>query len=205
MKTETPRIPDDLVRRIEEDVKHTGLDSKNKWWVQAAEHYLNCKKAYQTQGMHMIFTKNKGHCIKCKREVNVGEWIFFGRGVGKVCLDCSVEGVGGKAAAQKYLRMRQYQKAIKALKKELDSVADKVEVYNVAEKHQEISEQRKRTDDIIRRYLTQAVATEQEKQVLQALMEHDRDLDKYQYDLEEWLRGKLFGPRIKKKQKAYEV
>jgi hypothetical protein len=204
----TLRISEDLIKQVQTDIEKRGV-TQTQWFLDAAEHYLACSKTEKTESMRLIVFKYAGTCLKCGRRVEGGEWGLYGRGVGVVCMDCYVEKIGDKSLVAKYLKTREYERLVKVLKQQADGYADKVEIYAVGEKHGEVTQEIKKTDELVKRYLTSAVATDQEKQVLENLVQREKDIDRYLYDLEEYLKNKLIGgvkiERKKQQQKAYET
>lgn len=201
----TVRFPKELAELIGADAENKNV-SQSQWMRDAAEHYLSCAKTDKVQSMKLIVFKYPTKCLKCGKQIEVGEWGLWGRGQGTICMDCYVERMGDKTYVTKYLKLRELKQAERAVKEELAKDLDKIDIYRVAEKHEEIDKLRQQILDLVRKFLTSQIGTDKEKEVIENLMQHDGTLDQYEHDIEEWLRIKLLGVKVKKKkQKAYEV
>ena len=164
------RISDTLAASIEKDTKEQGLASENEWMINAFEHFLTCKKTEQIAGMKLMVLKYDGHCIKGDHEVKAGDWAYYGRGVGVICLDCAIsQGLGDKTLVTKYLKLREYQRLVKALKNEADRLADKVEGLTVADRFENIEKMNADLHKLVMGYLKGEFANDKERNILEEI------------------------------------
>lgn len=181
-------LDDDLAKRIEEDAKQQNFESETAYVVTAIEHFLKCKKAEVSQAMHLIVTQYDGSCLKCGHKVERGSFVWYGKGVGLVCLDCWIEKLGDKAVVAKYLKMRELKITIVALTKEADRLAEKVEAFKAVDKLEALYEKIDRIIELERKFLTEKIGTPEEKQVWDELVRMKLEGKEALRDVREFLR-----------------
>lgn len=158
------RLPEDLVQALENDVKQKGLPSENEYMIQALRHFITCTKTDESASMKLIVLRYDATCLKCHKHVAVGQWALYGKGVGIICIDCYVERIGDKATVAKFLKNREYDQSIRAMKREAERLADKVEVLVFAGK---LDEYLKKFDELRvlgLQYMKEPFAKEEEQQ-----------------------------------------
>lgn len=99
---------------------------------------INCEPDSERQQienrMHMIVLRYPGHCLKCQKALSPGDWALYGQGIGAICIDCFTQRIGDKALLAKYLKLREYERIINALKIEAERLAQTVEFGQIVEK-----------------------------------------------------------------------
>jgi len=200
------RLPENLVKDILDDFSQRGFDSENTYAIEAFEHFLKCRKVELSQSMKLIVTKYKGHCLKCKDEIPVASWALYGRGIGLICLDCYVERIGDKTLVAKYLKNRELKKVSKALQVECDRLANvidehkqKINIYKVGEKHQELEEYQNTTMQLLNDFLKNKIGTDKEAEAFEEIKRRNQQVEQYLRDIEALIQKSLFKPIEKKK------
>lgn len=190
------RMTKELKDAIEKDAKQGSFPSMNEWLTEAAKHFLECKKAYQASSMRLIVLKYSGYCLnpKCKRKVEVGEWAYYGRGVGIICLDCFIERLGDKAVIAKYMKMRELRHMIKVFQAELGRLADKLDIYATADKLDELHKQATELKNLCFRYLKECVGRPEEQKALEEVIRATQKELEMLHNMEEF-----FAKRLKRK------
>jgi len=161
------RLPDALADAFETEARNQKGKSENDLFIEALEHFLSCKKEDVSAAMKLIVLKYPGKCLKHGGEVPAGTWAWYGRGVGIICLDCFVQRIGDKAVVAKYLKKREYEQVIKALKAEADNLADKVEKGQLIEKVERLYNSYQQLYEMVTKYLKEGIGTTEEKQRLE--------------------------------------
>lgn len=161
------RIPDELGIRVEKDAKEKGI-SENDWGTMCIEHFLTCKKLEQVGGLKLIMSKFPNNCLKadCRKEINIGDYVLWGKGVGVICMDCYVKRYGDKALIAKDLKMRELRQTIKAYNKELDRLSKKVNKYQFYEKVQVLQDHAAEVQTLATKYMKQEFVDGAEKEKL---------------------------------------
>lgn len=165
----TYRIPDNLIKQIQRDMERRNITSENEWAIQAFQHVLTCKKLEPNAEMKLIVLRYPAKCIKCGSNIDAGSWGLWGRGVGAVCMDCYIERIGDKALVAKWLKMRQYQRLIKALKNEAERLGTEVEMYKLGEKVKKIDGLVSELHKKVMEYLRAQVGTADENKALEEI------------------------------------
>lgn len=199
----TYRVPEKLIGKVQRDMKEQGIISENEYVLQAMQHFLECKKADVTQSMKLIVLKYDGKCLKCNNKVAAGNWAYYGRGVGIVCLDCSVlKGHGDKALVAKYLKSREFAHLIKSLRSEADRLADKVEIFTMGDKLASWKKKSLEVKELVFKYLTELQGTDRERQVLEEIARQSKREDELLRDIESFFERHI---KIKKWKKKIHV
>lgn len=198
------RMTKELKDAIEKDAKQGSFPSMNEWLTEAAKHFLECKKAYQTSSMRLIVLKYSGYCLnpKCKRKVDVGEWAYYGRGVGIICLDCFIERLGDKTVIAKYMKMRELKHSIKVFQAELDNLADKLDIYATADKLDQLHKEAVELKKFCMRYLKEAIGRPEEQKALEDVIRATNDMVAILRAMEEFFEKRL---KRKIKKAPYET
>ncbi|MDH5481579.1 MAG: hypothetical protein OEY22_01675 [Candidatus Bathyarchaeota archaeon] len=164
------RIPEKVDKDIERDLKEQGLPSENEYVIKALEHYLKCKQTEVIQSMKLIVFRYPAPCLDCKREIKTGEWGYWGRGIGAICIDCSVKRYGTKAQAKLVIMVKTLQWQKQALTTEIDELAEryrKLNFYEILERMHLGSEDLQK---LVSEYLkTNFQKPEQETKILEEL------------------------------------
>jgi len=158
------RLPDDLAQALTDDVKQKGLPSENEYMIQALRHFLKCTKTDESASMKLIVLRYATTCLKCHHSIEAGKWALYGKGIGAICIDCYVERIGDKATVAKFLKNREYDQTIKAMKREAERLADKVEVLVFAGKLDEYLKKFEELRILGLQYMKQPFVKEEEQQ-----------------------------------------
>ena len=127
------RGPEDLFQKFEAEANRTGK-SMNQLMLDAMDHWLKCDKAEGIEQLHMIVLKYSTRCKgKCKRELQAGDWAYYARGFGAICLDCFIERLGDKAVVKKFMKIKELKWTQKALETQLNEKAEKLREFNFYE------------------------------------------------------------------------
>jgi hypothetical protein len=194
VKQKSLRIPDDLDKINEDDRKQKNISSENDYYLQALEHFHKCKKLEESASMKPIILRYSGTCLKCKQPVDAGQWALYGRGVGVVCMDCYIERIGDKPLIAKFLKMRELDQTVKALRHEALKLADKVEVLQFASKLDAVFKKDEEMRNLVFSYLRQGAAAENERVNLEDIVRAQQELQALLNDLKSF-----FEKRIKTK------
>ena len=200
----TFRLPDKLLKALEDDAKQRKVDNLSDEVLDALNHFLKCHSTEETQMMKLIILRYKATCLKCHREVGAGEYAIYGRGVGAICLDCHVERVGDKTTIAKYLRNRELDKVFHALKRECETLAERLEVFRTVEKFETIVQAQKNVNELIDKYLRSGLATPQEQNLLLEIKERKKSLEEMEEDVRKFIAKYMKDVRWLKKKKTPE-
>jgi len=171
-------LPKRLADAISRDWRQQkGIDSENQYVIKALEHFLICKDGMSSSQMRLIVLQYPAKCMRCHQHIDAGNWALYGRGVGAICMDCYVERIGDKALVAKFLKMREYKQIVKALQKEAERLAVKVEVGKVAEYVEEMKEKTKIIYARLMSYF-RAMGNINERQELEELMRVIKEQEK---------------------------
>ena len=173
VNSRTIRMPEDLAIKIEKDAIAQNIPSENEYIVKALEHFLKCKKAETVQRMKQIVFRYVAKCLKCGRQIEVGEWGLWGRDVGAICIDCYIKRYGDKTALHQYMKLKEIKWMIKVGTTELDKITEKLKDFSFYEIIQEIHIG---YQEIHKRFEEWKAITEdeQEKQKATEILEHLR-------------------------------
>lgn len=150
----------------------------------------------ETPTLKPIITKYPAKCHKCANEIDVGSPAYWSKGV-IICMDCFVQSLGDKALASKYLKMRELNKTMRALKAQADQYADLINEIKYEVKFAELS---KKIDELLRLnydYLKN-VGEPQEKDLFKNLSEHFKEVKKEWEELKAVISAKIQPIRKKK-------
>lgn len=131
------RIPKSLADYIEAEAKRRSL-SFTEVLNEILEKGVKKGDKAETEALKFIPLKYPGRCLKCQRNVEQGEWAYWGRGVGVICTDCFSERHGDRATAKLVVKRKEEEFAVKVLKKRVDVLADKFRDFNYWEILQEL-------------------------------------------------------------------
>lgn len=180
MKQKNFRLGDRLADQIEKDREDKNL-SLNDYGIKALQHFISCSKGSgDQQGLRLILAKYPDTCAKaqCNNKIEVGDHCLWGRGMGVICMDCYVTRIGDKALVAKYLKMREYKQTIKALHKEADRLAEKVEDHQFYIVLDDMHKAAKESTAAVMKYLTSGLASKKEKEVLdKVILSNDMTLE----------------------------
>jgi hypothetical protein len=205
-KSKTYRIPEDLCKRIEEEVerrKQTNPNfSENDWQIEAAEHYLQCDKELQGS-WRLIPLKFSGKCILHPNEtIEAGHWAFYAKGIGVICPDGFIEKFGAKTEIKMLLKKRHLERTISFLEQKLNELAGKVEKHEEHETVEKIYTMVSEFHKISMEYYRRGLGTPDENKIVSQIISLSQKI----YDaLEDW-RAYILGKSKKKKQttEAYQ-
>jgi hypothetical protein len=199
------RLPDKLFKALEDDMNQRKVKSFSEELIQALEHFLKCHATEEANMMKLIILRYKANCLKCHRKIDAGEYAIYGRGVGAICLDCHVQRVGDKTAIAKYLRNRELDKVYHALKRECETLAERVEVFRTLDKFESIVEAQKSVNELIEKYLKSGLATPEEQNILLELKERKKSLEALEEEVRKFMERYLKDARwLKKKARPEE-
>jgi len=68
----------------------------------------------------LIVTKFKSKCVKCGREIGIGENALWVKGLGVICLECSIP--HDKSLLTKYIKVKELERVKKMLSEECDKL-----------------------------------------------------------------------------------
>jgi hypothetical protein len=121
-------------------------------------------------------------------------------------LDCYTARLGDKTLVTKFLKMREYETIIKALKAEADKLADKVELYGLADKWQALLEADQKLRTLIRDYLTKEVGSDRERRVLEDVESQEQKVQELANQVQTYLEKQALRKKAKPQvQQSYEV
>ena len=198
------RLPEKLLKACEDDLKQRGVKDFTQYTREALEHFLKCHDAEPSQAMKLIILKFDGKCLKCGGKVTSGSYALWSRGVGVVCLDCHIQRVGDKTSVAKYLRNRELDKVANALKRECDLLAEKVEVFRTVDKLEGLIEGRKRSEELIDKYLKSGLATPEEEELLMKFKEQGLEIAKLGEEVRRFIERYLKTSKWKKRKEEQE-
>jgi len=189
---------------MEEDAKIRGEKSLTDYIQKTVEHFLKCKETEISNVMKLIILKYDGTCLKCKRKVEAGSYALYGHGLGIICLDCHVERVGDKTTVAKYLRNRELDKITSALKREADTLAEKVEVYRTIDKMEQVADSHKKLEELINKYLKSGLATPDEQNLLLEVKEEKKKFERLEEEVRRFIDRYLKSAKWIRKKKEEE-
>jgi hypothetical protein len=156
--------------------------------------------------MKMITLKYPTRCIKkdCGKELNVGEWALYGRGVGAICIDCYVTRIGDKALMAKDIIMHEKLRLIKLYTAEVDRLRGKVEFGQFEEKVDVLFKETSDIHKAINEYFRAGIGTEQDRQQLDEILKRTEPLPPTIKMIQDFILSHRVKPVEKKKVAPYE-
>ena len=146
------RISEKICKDFEDEAKRKDK-SLSELANDAFEHYLTCKKTERTARLIEIPLKYSTTCLRCKRKLEQGTWVFWGRGVGVICGDCFATRYGNKAIAHLIVREKELRHAIKALTQEIDEKAGQLRNFNFYEIIERLYQENQETIKLANQFL----------------------------------------------------
>ena len=143
--------------------------------------------------LRMIITKYPAKCTQCTSQIPVGSPAYWSKGV-IICMDCFVKSLGDKALASKYLKMRELNKTMKALKTQADRYADMI---NEVRHHVRFAETMKKLDRLLD--LTDSYLRNFDEQAIKEVNELYKELKKDVPELKAVLSATIQTMRKRKK------
>jgi len=193
------RFEEDLQKKLEAEAERT-KKSVGQLVNEAVDHFFKCDKAEGIEQLHMIVLKYPTTCKgKCKKELKAGDWAYYARGFGAICLDCFIERLGDKAIVKKFMKIKELKWTQKALETQLDEKADQLRQFNFYDIINKMHDGYSEIYKLMMEYLKQGFdKPEAEKKALDDL---ERLIQKQWAIIEE---AQLFikGPPLKKKKKT---
>jgi len=185
------RISPKLKKAIKQDAKQKGIDSLNDYYVKAFEHFLTCNKFEPSMKLREWLLNYDDICRRCKKKVKAGEWALWGKdAMGNsivICMDCYITRVGDKATVAKFMKIREWNYTLKALKKQCEAYAQRHENYQLLERVREIDIQKTELDKLIWDYLTQKVGGPHEQETWEEIMRKHEEWVKLMNEVREFL------------------
>lgn len=203
-ESKTFRLPRKLLRLAEEDAKIKGKENLTIYTTEALEHFLKCRETEVSNVMKLIILKYDAKCLKCKHTIEAGSYALYGRGLGAICLDCHVERVGDKTTVAKYLRNRELDKVTNALKREADTLAERVEVYRTIDKIDQVAETQKKIDELVEKYLKSGLGRPEEQELLLEIKEQKKKFERLQEEVRRFIDRYLRSAKWIKRKKEEE-
>ena len=179
-KNLTIRLDDEIYKKLEEYASRHGM-SRAQVIVEALNNLFNPianAKDVKEVSLKEIVVKYKTTCVKCGRVIDVGEIAYWGRGVGVVCYDCYVKanqkitGFDAKKLVKMYREIRKLKVIKSELQKEVDLLADKLNVYELLD---ELSSRLRSVEGKLEYIITSLLSDEQDKQQLQQVYKEVKD------------------------------
>lgn len=100
----------------------------------ALEQFL--KRKSDDAGLRQIVVKYKGKCVRCGKEIDVGEIAYYGSGL-LVCIECFAKQTGHlpdlKKALNAYVAYRRYKALANEAKRELDALVERINDVQIME------------------------------------------------------------------------
>jgi len=190
-----------LFETIKQKAKENNI-SINEWINKAIEHFLNCrikeKEDVKQASLKLIVTKFSGKCSKCGNEISIGSLAYYGKDQGKtilICLDCMVENKSDKALASKYLKMRELNKTVKALRKEAESLAEKLEDLQIVMKFDNLYQKNDEVIRLIQNYLTNPFSKPEEQRLLEDVIDILKTNKRVAREIEDFIQSRLRLPK----------
>jgi len=202
-KAYTFRLEENLVNRLKDEANKKGI-SLTDLLTQALNHFLNCDKIEQSPSMKMILLRYPTQCLKCGNKISPYSWALYGRGVGAICLDCYVQRLGDKTLVAKYLKVKELNRLIKALKSEADRLSDELETLTINDKIKQLEEQSKEVHQLALSYLKDigSFLNKDERRILEELAKLTENEMEILRNIDLFLTSKI-GIKTKKKVKQY--
>jgi len=204
------RANDEIINRLKEEAKKQNI-SINELIINAINHFFICKEKTESKEatLKLIVTKFNGKCTKCNAPIPLASHAYYGHdGTGKtilICLDCMVENKSDKALAARYLKLRELQKTVQALKREAEQYAEKLADPQIITLFQKLYTQNDEICKKVREYLTCPTLTEKENKILDEIATQLEQNKRITQDIEIFIRTRLtFKPTSTKTQQTQE-
>jgi pyruvate/2-oxoacid:ferredoxin oxidoreductase beta subunit len=206
------RANDDLTKKIKEEAKNKGI-SINDFITSAIEHYLTCQNFNDKDkepSLKLIVTKYSGKCSKCSNHIDIGNLAYYGKtDSGKpilLCLDCMINSQSDRALALRYVRMRQLEKTIKALRKEAESYLSKLEDLQILNKFDSLYQINDELSKMIMSYLKNSFINDDERKALEDVLEQLKENKRTVRDIEDFIQSRFRMQKPNEKRKiTYEL
>jgi len=171
----------------------------NELLEQIIEHYQSCKVKEKEEtkqaSLKLIVTKYNGKCSKCGSEISIGSLAYFGKGdrgeTILICLDCMIQNKSDKALASRYLKMRELDKTVKALRKEAEALAEKLEDLQIVQKFDNIHHKNDEAIKLIMDYLKNPFVKEEERKILEDWIRQLEENKRIVRDVEQFIQSRL--------------
>jgi len=195
------KLEEELINKIKTEANIRGLSQKDLI-VKALEHFFVCKKSEETPTLKLIITKYPGYCSKCGRKIDVGEYALYGRtknGSILICDNCMpIE--SDKKLLTKHLKIREMNQLIKALKKEIEKYTEKLEDIRILNKYDKLYEDAIKHHKMLMDYLRGWHPQEEEKQLIENMINTQRELMRTIRDIDAFLSSRIKKP-IKRRER----
>jgi len=135
----TWRLPKDLIEKLEKASEQKENREKFPSDQALVAHLLSLALdgRFSERDPKLIYKQliYTGHCKKCKKTVEAGEWAFWGGpGTGLIiCMDCEAKKFGTRAQAQRAFMIAQMDYTKNALRKEIAGLIETYGKYNAYE------------------------------------------------------------------------
>lgn len=195
------KIEEELIKYIKQQAREKNIEI-SEFIREAIEHYQSCKVKEKAEtkeaSLKLIVTKYDGKCSKCSNYVPMGSLAYFGKSEGStilICLDCMVENKSDKALASRYLKMRELDKTVRALRKEAEYLASKLEDLQAVQKFDNIYDKINETIKLVMNYLRTPIIKEDEKKALEELIRFIEDGKRAIKDVEDFIQNRIRIPK----------
>jgi hypothetical protein len=135
------------------------------------------QKHEEAPNLRMIITKYPDRCHKCQTKIEQGSIAYWSKDI-ILCSDCIIQAMGDKTIGDRYLKKRELERVIKALKSQANQYADLI----LDHKHQiKFNELSKKIDDLLNfndTFLRQYIGTPQEIEIIRKLNDLYREVKK---------------------------
>lgn len=212
-KNITIRLDEKLYEKLEKYAQEHGM-SRVQVIVYALELLFNPlseAKEVREVTLKEIITKYPSKCSVCNRQIQVGEIAYWGKGGVIVCYDCFIKqnqkalGADAKKLVKLYKEIRKLKIIKSELQKEVDLLADKLNVYELLD---ELNNRLKNTETKIEAIITNLLHEQEDKQKFYELYNEVRDsverLNEIMYGLRRIL-IKAKKEEVKRKEIEHEV
>jgi len=138
-KNITLRLDDKLYEKLDKYAQEHGM-SRTQVIIHALEILFNpvdSASDVKEVTLKEIIVKYKTKCVKCNRVIEVGEIAYWGKNYGVLCYDCYLKanqramGADAKKLVKLYREIRKLKIIKSELQKEVDLLADKLNVYEL--------------------------------------------------------------------------
>jgi len=138
-KNITLRLDDKLYEKLEKYAQEHGLSRVKviEYALELLFNPVNSAEDVKEVTLKEIIVKYKTKCIKCNRVIDVGEIAYWGKNYGVLCYDCYLKanqkamGADAKKLVKLYKEIRKLKIIKSELQKEVDLLADKLNVYEL--------------------------------------------------------------------------
>jgi len=196
---------DDDTEKILDILAEKENKSKTEIVKQALYHYANCtsKEGKNEPSLKLIITKFDGSCSKCKAHIPIGSFAYYGKGDNNqtilICMDCIVQNKSDRALVSRYLKMRELDKLIKALRREAEYYASKLDKLQVFVKFDTLYAMNDQIVNLTKDYLMNTpVDKDKEKEKLEEIMSAIEKNKILTRDIEEFINNHIRFERPRK-------